>query len=85
MVIAFSQEVATLQLPISAAPRTRSGWSMASRSATQPPIECPATRTDVEPEVVEQTERVAHHFVTEYGGGGDDDGSTPRLSKVTTW
>ncbi len=49
VVMAFSQAVATLQLPMSAAPRTRPGWRRAMVSATHPPMECPAIRTDSMP------------------------------------
>ena len=84
VVMAISHAVAGLQLPMKTAPRTRSGWVMARDSATQPPIEYPAMRTASRPRWSIRPMVSNIMSSTEYGAGGDVDGSMPRLSKITT-
>src|SRR5665213_2405001 len=54
-------------------------------SATHPPIEWPATRTEPSSRWSRSPKASPTRSAIEYGAGGDDEGAIPRLSKVITW
>ena len=66
------------------APRTRSGRASASSWVTSAPSDKPATQHGPSARASSSPAASAASSATAYGGGGASDGSTPRLSNVTT-